>query len=221
MPFPHLPAPFRLIVRVHRDRGGGRRGLFREPRGREWGPVVRPRRLGARRADRRGDCIHADLPSSVRPDAALGAPLRRTPFLRRCGGQDRHLSHLHPVRACARGVDVTGPGRNAGLPRQDVLFSLAISFVFAFMYEINSLLGQNALTNFITGRYHKPRLESRADCRSHSRHRSPRAAARRRQTLARRPQAARQGRRSCALCVDQGAPTRSPGRGRRQPRACA
>jgi adenylate cyclase len=48
-----------------------------------------------------------------------------------------------------------------GIERQDVLFSLAIAFVFAFMYEVNSLLGQNVLTNFITGRYHKPRLESR------------------------------------------------------------
>jgi adenylate cyclase len=48
-----------------------------------------------------------------------------------------------------------------GIERRDVLFSLAIAFVFAFMYEVNSLLGQNVLTNFITGRYHKPRLESR------------------------------------------------------------
>jgi adenylate cyclase len=48
-----------------------------------------------------------------------------------------------------------------GIERRDVLFSLAISFVFAFMYEVNSLLGQNVLTNFVTGRYHKPRLESR------------------------------------------------------------
>ena len=48
-----------------------------------------------------------------------------------------------------------------GLRHQDVLFSLALSFVFTFMFEVNRLLGQNVLLNFITGRYHKPRLEER------------------------------------------------------------
>jgi|SRR5271166_432933 len=48
-----------------------------------------------------------------------------------------------------------------GVQRQDVLFSLAASFVFSFMQDVNSLLGQNVLLNFITGRYHKPRVEER------------------------------------------------------------
>ena len=47
-------------------------------------------------------------------------------------------------------------GRNV-----DVLFSLAISFVFVFMLDVNSLLGQNVLINFVTGRYYRPRLEER------------------------------------------------------------
>ena len=51
------------------------------------------------------------------------------------------------------------PERVRALKRQDVLFSLAASFVFAFMFDVNSLLGQNVLINFITGRYHRPRLE--------------------------------------------------------------
>jgi adenylate cyclase len=42
-----------------------------------------------------------------------------------------------------------------------VLFGLAVSFVFVFMLDVNSLLGQNVLLNFITGRYYAPRLESR------------------------------------------------------------
>ncbi|HEY3620915.1 MAG TPA: adenylate/guanylate cyclase domain-containing protein [Roseiarcus sp.] len=47
------------------------------------------------------------------------------------------------------------------IERQDVLFSLAASFVFVFMIDVNSLLGQNVLLNFIFGRYYAPRLESR------------------------------------------------------------
>lgn len=43
----------------------------------------------------------------------------------------------------------------------DVLFSLAAAFVFVFMLDVNTLLGQNVLINFIFGRYYAPRLESR------------------------------------------------------------
>ena len=42
-----------------------------------------------------------------------------------------------------------------------MLFSLAASFVFVFMLDVNTLLGQNVLINFIIGRYYEPRLESR------------------------------------------------------------
>jgi adenylate cyclase len=41
------------------------------------------------------------------------------------------------------------------------VFSLAASFVFVFMLDVNTLLGRNVLINFITGRYYSPRLESR------------------------------------------------------------
>jgi adenylate cyclase len=52
------------------------------------------------------------------------------------------------------------PGER-GIESGDVLFSLAASFVFVFMLDMNSLLGQNVLINFIIGRYYSPRLESR------------------------------------------------------------
>ncbi len=52
------------------------------------------------------------------------------------------------------------PGEN-GIEGVDVLFSLAAAFVFVFILDVNSLLGQNALLNFITGRYYAPRVESR------------------------------------------------------------
>jgi adenylate cyclase len=48
-----------------------------------------------------------------------------------------------------------------GIEGRDVLFSLAASFVFVFMLAVNKLLGQNVLLHFVTGRYHRPRLEER------------------------------------------------------------
>jgi hypothetical protein len=50
-----------------------------------------------------------------------------------------------------------------GLPirHQDVLFSFAVVLAIRFVDDINHLLGQNVLRNFITGYYHRPRLEQR------------------------------------------------------------
>jgi adenylate cyclase len=45
--------------------------------------------------------------------------------------------------------------------RQDVLFSFAAVLCVRFIDDINHLLGQNVLLNFVTGRYHRPRLEQR------------------------------------------------------------
>ena len=63
------------------------------------------------------------------------------------------------------GLEVGGsafpaPGETE-IEARDVLFSLAVSFVFVFMFDVNSLLGQNVLLNFVTGRYYRPRLEER------------------------------------------------------------
>jgi adenylate cyclase len=51
----------------------------------------------------------------------------------------------------------------AWLPFQwvDVAFALVASFVFNFLIEVNRMLGRNVLLNFITGRYHRPKLEER------------------------------------------------------------
>ena len=48
------------------------------------------------------------------------------------------------------------------IQRQDVLFSFAAVLVVRFIDDVNHLLGQNVLLNFITGHYHRPRLEQRA-----------------------------------------------------------
>ena len=90
----------------------------------------------------------------------LGAPLRRAPFTVHVAVRTgiylvvillglKFGSYLFPA-----------PGEK-GIESADVLFGLAAAFVFAFMHDVNSLLGQNVLLNFITGRYYAPRLESR------------------------------------------------------------
>jgi adenylate cyclase len=90
----------------------------------------------------------------------LGAPLRRAPF----------LAHLTVKTLIYLTVILFGLWFGAwafpapiehGIERRDVLFALAASFVFTFMFDINQLLGQKVLLNFMTGRYHKPRLEMR------------------------------------------------------------
>lgn len=93
-------------------------------------------------------------------NAPLGAPLRRAPF----------AAHVVVKTVIYLGVILFGlklggsvfpaPGDN-GIESGEVLFSLAAAFVFVFILDVNSLLGQNVLVNFITGRYWAPRLESR------------------------------------------------------------
>ena len=89
-----------------------------------------------------------------------GAPLRRAPFAAHVA-----LKTLIYLAVILFGLKFgatlfPAPGEN-GIQSGDVLFSLAAAFVFAFVVDVNSLLGQNVLINFITGRYYTPRLESR------------------------------------------------------------
>jgi adenylate cyclase len=160
MPFPHLPASFRLILRFtaiaavvgaaysesHVAENGGRwfalNGLAR---GALTGAVIA--------------VILTSLQVFVLSQP-FWAPLRRTPFLVHVTLKTG-VYLIFILFGLALGAWVFPSPNESGITRQDVLFSLSISFVFAFMFEINSLLGQNALSNFVTGRYHKPRLESR------------------------------------------------------------
>jgi adenylate cyclase len=89
-----------------------------------------------------------------------GAPLRRLPFPVHVA-----VKTLIYLAVILFALEVGGhvfpsPGER-GIEGGDVLFSLAASFVFVFMLDVNSLLGQNVLINFIIGRYYSPRLESR------------------------------------------------------------
>jgi adenylate cyclase len=90
----------------------------------------------------------------------IGAPLRRLSF-------PVHVTIKTSIYlivilcALALGAWAYPAPNEAIIQRQDVLFSLITSFVVVFMFDVSRLLGQNVLLNFITGRYHQPRLEDR------------------------------------------------------------
>ncbi len=93
-------------------------------------------------------------------DGPLGAPLRRAPFAVHVAAKTGiYLGVI--LFGLALGERVFHSRGEHGIERQDVLVSLAVAFVFVFMLDVNSLLGQNVLINFITGRYYAPRVESR------------------------------------------------------------
>lgn len=53
------------------------------------------------------------------------------------------------------------PARPVDISRDDILFCFGATFVVSFLFEVNSLLGQNVLLSFVTGRYHRPQVEQR------------------------------------------------------------
>ena len=93
-------------------------------------------------------------------DGAVGAPLRRLPFSAHVTIKTLVYLAVILFALTLGGWALPAPGE-MGLRRQDILFSLAVSFAFAFMFSIHRLMGQNVLLNFVTGRYHRPRLEER------------------------------------------------------------
>jgi adenylate cyclase len=90
----------------------------------------------------------------------LGAPLRRAPFTVHVAVRTG-VYLIVILLALKLGVWAFPSPGERGIESPDVLFSLAAAFVFAFIQDVNSLLGQNVLINFITGRYYAPRVESR------------------------------------------------------------
>lgn len=93
-------------------------------------------------------------------NAPLGAPLRRAPFAVHVA--IKTIIYLAVILfALKLGHDLLPSPGETGSENGDVLFSLAAAFVFVFILDVNSLLGQNVLINLITGRYYAPRLESR------------------------------------------------------------
>ncbi len=90
----------------------------------------------------------------------IGAPLRRMPFA--VNVAIKTVIYLGVILFGLKFGSALFPAPGeGGIESGDVLFSLAAAFVFVFILDVNSLLGQNVLLNFITGRYYAPRLESR------------------------------------------------------------
>ena len=92
------------------------------------------------------------------------APLRRLPFLPHLAIKTViYLLIVLLGLAIGAGLFPAPAEAGAGLPirQQDVLFSFAVVLAVRFIDDINHLLGQNVLRNFITGYYHRPRLEER------------------------------------------------------------
>jgi len=91
---------------------------------------------------------------------AADSPLRRAPFLVHVAVKT--LVYLVVIVSALSLSKLIFPASDqAAIEGGDVLFSFAVAFVFVFVMAINRLLGQNVLLSFVTGRYHKPRLEER------------------------------------------------------------
>jgi adenylate cyclase len=90
----------------------------------------------------------------------LGSSLRRVPFPVHVAVKTL-IYLIVIVSALSLGAWAFPAPGEAGIEGSDVLFSLAASFVFVFVMAVNKLLGQNVLLSFVTGRYHRPRLEER------------------------------------------------------------
>jgi adenylate cyclase len=160
MTFPRLPEPFRHILwatalaaalgaayaEMHvLQRGGQAFGANGLARGALTGAVIA--------------CILTSFDGFVL-SGPLGAPFRRAPFVAHMAV--RTVFYLGGILFGLKlgSFLFPAPGEN-GIESVDVLFSLAAAFVFAFILDVNTLLGQNVLINFITGRDYAPRLESR------------------------------------------------------------
>jgi len=160
MPLPRWPDPLRIILwataigaavggaysQTHViENGAPAFALYGVPRGVLTGAVIAG--------------VLSTLESLVL-NGQIGAPLRRAPFPVHVGVKT--LIYLAVILFALElgGKLFPSPGERV-IEAGDVAFSLAASFVFVFMQDVNSLLGQNVLMNFITGRYYSPRLEER------------------------------------------------------------
>ncbi|MBV9289505.1 MAG: adenylate/guanylate cyclase domain-containing protein [Hyphomicrobiales bacterium] len=90
----------------------------------------------------------------------LGSSLRRAPFPVHVAVKTL-IYLIVIVSALSLSAWVFPAPGEGGIEGGDVLFSLAASFVFVFVMAVNKLLGQNVLLSFVTGRYHRPRVEER------------------------------------------------------------
>jgi adenylate cyclase len=160
MPFPRAPDPLRIVLwatAIAAVMGAA----YSQVDVAQYGGML-PDFYGMARGAMTGAVIASILTSfdGAVAGGPLGAPLRGAPFTVNVAIKTG-VYLLVILFALALGERVFPPPVRRGIERQDVLFSLAAAFVFVFMLDVNRLLGQNVLLNFIIGRYYSPRLESR------------------------------------------------------------
>jgi adenylate cyclase len=88
-----------------------------------------------------------------------GTRLARAPFL--LAVVVRSLVYLTAIGAGQLLLPNHPPPRPLNISFSDILFSFGVTFVVSFLFEVSSLLGQNVLLSFATGRYHRPQVEDR------------------------------------------------------------
>lgn len=106
--------------------------------------------------------IIASILNSLEGFAPIGGAIRRAPFLLHLGLKSVVYLIVFLLGLAAGQWLVPNPavaGVQIGLG--DILFCFAVSLVVNFLLDVNSLLGQNILLSFVTGRYFRPRVEQR------------------------------------------------------------
>ena len=161
MTFPRFPGPIPAHSLGHRDRSGVGRNLCRDACLAE-APARGSPSIGLTRGALTGAVIASVLTSFdvLVLTGPLGAPLRRAPFPVHVAVKTG-IYLIVILFGLELGEWVFPAPESAALKAGTCCSRSRSAFVFAFMHDVNSLLGQNVLTNFITGRYHAPRLESR------------------------------------------------------------
>jgi adenylate cyclase len=90
------------------------------------------------------------------------APLRQSPFLVLLAARSLVYVCVILLGFVAGYWLAPIPGETGfAVHRAEVLLSIALSIGFNLLMGVNHLLGQRVLFNFVAGRYHRPRLETR------------------------------------------------------------
>jgi adenylate cyclase len=100
----------------------------------------------------------------LKDEAPAMARLRQAPFLAHLAVKTLvYLAVILFGVAAGAWLWPTPSDTGSWLPvaRSDILFSIAVAFVFNFVLDMTTLLGRNVLLDFVTGRYHRPRVEER------------------------------------------------------------
>jgi adenylate cyclase len=95
-------------------------------------------------------------------EAPIGEAIRRAPFLVHLAVKSLvYLGVFLLALAAAQWFVPIPSAHGVRIDLDDVVFFFAVSFVISFLFEVNSLLGQNVLLSFAAGRYFRPRVEQR------------------------------------------------------------